>query len=87
MHQNCITAAVAAAASFPLPWSQAAFSAEETTTLKEIKQMTLRADTTTPDADFDLDVRLVEHADSGQLIYNTDDGCGSTCGACTTGAA
>jgi FxLD family lantipeptide len=49
--------------------------------------MTVRADTTTPDADFDLDVRLVEHADSGQLIYNTDDGCGSTCGACTTGAA
>jgi FxLD family lantipeptide len=49
--------------------------------------MTVRADTTTPDADFDLDVRLVEHADSGQLSYNTDDGCGSTCGACTTGAA
>lgn len=42
---------------------------------------------TTADEDFDLDVRVLEHADSAQLIYNTDDGCGSTCGACTTGAS
>jgi FxLD family lantipeptide len=49
--------------------------------------MNLRADSTAPDADFDLDVCLLEHADSAQLIYNTDDGCGSTCGACTTGAS
>jgi FxLD family lantipeptide len=37
--------------------------------------------------DFDLDIRLIEHADGAALIYNTDDGCGSTCGACTTGAS
>jgi FxLD family lantipeptide len=45
-------------------------------------------DNTATDTDFDLDIRLLEHdADSAQLIYNTDDGCGSTCGACTTGAS
>lgn len=36
---------------------------------------------------FDLDVTLVEVADSAGLIELTDDGCGSTCGACTTNAA
>jgi len=39
------------------------------------------------DVDFDLDVRLIEHADGAALVYSTDDGCGSTCGACTTGAS
>jgi FxLD family lantipeptide len=34
---------------------------------------------------FDLDVRLVEVADPAGLVNLTDDGCGSTCGACTTG--
>jgi FxLD family lantipeptide len=34
---------------------------------------------------FVLDVRLVEAADAGGLVNLTDDGCGSTCGACTTG--
>jgi FxLD family lantipeptide len=37
--------------------------------------------------DFDLDVRLVEFADPAGLVNLTDDGCGSTCGACVTGAA
>ena len=36
--------------------------------------------------DFDLDVRLVEKTDDlATLIASTDDNCGSTCGACTTG--
>jgi FxLD family lantipeptide len=39
------------------------------------------------DGAFDLDVRTLEMADVGGLINVTDDGCGSTCGACTTGAA
>lgn len=36
---------------------------------------------------FDLDVRLVEVADPAGLVNLTDDNCGSTCGACTTGVA
>jgi FxLD family lantipeptide len=40
-----------------------------------------------PDPEFDLDVRLLEMADPAGLVNVTDDGCGSTCGACTTGAA
>jgi FxLD family lantipeptide len=36
---------------------------------------------------FDLDVRLLEVADPAGLVNVTDDGCGSTCGACVTGAA
>ncbi|GAA4187021.1 hypothetical protein GCM10022252_19840 [Streptosporangium oxazolinicum] len=36
---------------------------------------------------FDLDVRTLEIADPCGLINLTDDGCSSTCGACTTGAA
>lgn len=36
---------------------------------------------------FDLDVTLVEVADVAGLISLTDDGCGSTCGACTTNVA
>ncbi|AUY48403.1 FxLD family lanthipeptide [Streptomyces sp. CB01881] len=35
--------------------------------------------------EFDLDVRTVETADAASLQVLTDDGCGSTCGACTTG--
>ncbi|MFJ7244547.1 FxLD family lanthipeptide [Kitasatospora sp. NPDC098652] len=35
--------------------------------------------------DFDLDVTLVELTDAASLEVLTDDGCGSTCGACTTG--
>jgi FxLD family lantipeptide len=37
--------------------------------------------------DFDLDVTLLEIADPGSLVNVTDDNCGSTCGACTTGVA
>lgn len=37
--------------------------------------------------EFDLDIRLVEFADPAGLVNLTDDGCGSTCGACVTGAA
>lgn len=37
-----------------------------------------------PDA-FDLDVTLVEQVDLGGLVRLTDDGCGSTCTACTSG--
>ncbi|MFE3601282.1 FxLD family lanthipeptide [Streptomyces sp. NPDC059142] len=40
-----------------------------------------------PSDGFDLDVSLVEVADSGSLTNVTNDGCGSTCGACTTGVA
>jgi len=43
-------------------------------------------DPTAPDG-FDLDVTLVELADVAGLISLTDDGCGSTCGACTTNVA
>ncbi|MET8540233.1 FxLD family lanthipeptide [Kitasatospora sp. NPDC004799] len=35
--------------------------------------------------EFDLDVRAVETIDAASLEVLTDDGCGSTCGACTTG--
>ncbi|MEV4415899.1 FxLD family lanthipeptide [Catellatospora sp. NPDC049609] len=43
---------------------------------------------TDPADEFDLDVRLVEKSDNyAGLIATTDDGCGSTCGACTTNAA
>ncbi|MFJ6619616.1 FxLD family lanthipeptide [Kitasatospora sp. NPDC091335] len=35
--------------------------------------------------EFDLDVTLVERTDAASLEVLTDDGCGSTCGACTTG--
>ncbi|MFE2034285.1 FxLD family lanthipeptide [Streptomyces scopuliridis] len=36
---------------------------------------------------FDLDVSLVEVSDTAGLISLTDDGCGETCGACTTNVA
>ncbi|MFC4470383.1 FxLD family lanthipeptide [Streptomyces xiangluensis] len=42
--------------------------------------------TTEPDG-FDLDVTLLEVADPAGLVNLTDDGCGSTCGACTTNVA
>ncbi|MEU9044455.1 MULTISPECIES: FxLD family lanthipeptide [unclassified Kitasatospora] len=35
--------------------------------------------------EFDLDVRTVETTDAASLQVLTDDGCGATCGACTTG--
>ncbi|MFD5915419.1 FxLD family lanthipeptide [Kitasatospora sp. NPDC058201] len=35
--------------------------------------------------EFDLDVSTVETTDAAGLQTLTDDGCGSTCGACTTG--
>ncbi|MDT0422974.1 FxLD family lanthipeptide [Streptomyces evansiae] len=34
---------------------------------------------------FELDVTLLEVTDSASLVNLTNDGCGSTCGACTTG--
>ncbi|WP_206050791.1 FxLD family lanthipeptide [Nocardioides speluncae] len=36
---------------------------------------------------FDLDVSLLEISDTAGLVNITDDNCGSTCGACTTGVA
>ncbi len=36
---------------------------------------------------FDLNVSLLEVSDAAGLINLTDDGCGSTCGACTTNVA
>lgn len=36
---------------------------------------------------FELDVTLVEVGDTAGLISLTDDGCGETCGACTTNVA
>ncbi|WP_329317973.1 FxLD family lanthipeptide [Streptomyces sp. NBC_01262] len=43
--------------------------------------------TTEPTDGFHLDVRLVEVADPASLVNMTDDNCGSSCGACTTGVA
>ena len=41
---------------------------------------------TRDDEGFDLDVSTVENTDRfSDLVRGTDDGCGSTCGACTTG--
>ncbi len=37
--------------------------------------------------DFDLDIRLLDVEDTAPQVLSTDDGCGSTCGACTTGAS
>ncbi|MDG4803702.1 FxLD family lanthipeptide [Micromonospora sp. WMMD980] len=34
---------------------------------------------------FALDVSVIEQGDLGGLVQLTDDGCGSTCTACTTG--
>jgi FxLD family lantipeptide len=36
-------------------------------------------------AAFELDITVIEVGDLGGLVRLTDDGCGSTCGACTTG--
>lgn len=36
---------------------------------------------------FDLDVTLLEIVDPGALVNVTNDNCGSTCGACTTGVS
>jgi FxLD family lantipeptide len=36
-------------------------------------------------AAFELDITVVEQGDPGGLLRLTDDGCGSTCTACTTG--
>ncbi|MDT0342700.1 FxLD family lanthipeptide [Streptomyces litchfieldiae] len=41
---------------------------------------------TTPDG-FELDVALLEVSDTASLTNLTDDGCGETCGACTTNVA
>jgi FxLD family lantipeptide len=35
---------------------------------------------------FALDITTVESVDLAGLVNLTDDGCGSTCGACTTGS-
>jgi FxLD family lantipeptide len=48
---------------------------------------TSQAPATTSADGFDLDVSLVEVADSASLTNLTNDGCGSTCGACTTNVA
>ena len=41
---------------------------------------------TARDEEFDLDVTTIERSDQfNTLVATTDDGCGSTCGACTTG--
>jgi FxLD family lantipeptide len=50
------------------------------------KASPVAAGTTASDG-FDLDVTLVEVADVAGLISLTDDGCGETCGACTTNVA
>lgn len=48
-----------------------------------------RTDTSEPNLNdgFDLDVALLEITDTAGLISLTDDGCGSTCGPCTTNVA
>lgn len=40
-----------------------------------------------PPDGFELNVALLEVSDSASLVNVTNDGCGSTCGACTTGVA
>ncbi|MGK4582193.1 FxLD family lanthipeptide [Kitasatospora sp. HPMI-4] len=52
--------------------------------VQQIKTEAPATPSTTAD-DFDLDVAAVEVADAASLQVLTDDGCGSTCGACTTG--
>jgi FxLD family lantipeptide len=54
-----------------------------------ITPITSAAPTTAPAGSdgFDLDVSLVEVGDTAGLVNLTDDGCGSTCGACTTNVA
>ncbi|MFJ5608117.1 FxLD family lanthipeptide [Streptomyces sp. NPDC093221] len=42
---------------------------------------------TTAQDDFELDVTLVEIGDTAGLVNLTDDGCGSTCGACVSSVA
>lgn len=48
---------------------------------------TLELSATGIDDEFDLDVSLLEVADLAGLVNLTDDGCGSTCTACTTNVA
>lgn len=48
---------------------------------------TTEQSTTAESEEFDLDVRLLEVADVAGLVNLTDDGCGSTCTACTTNVA
>ncbi|GHJ52883.1 FxLD family lantipeptide [Nonomuraea sp. TT08I-71] len=48
---------------------------------------TTEQSTTADSEEFDLDVRLLEVADMAGLVNLTDDGCGSTCTACTTNVA
>lgn len=48
---------------------------------------TLEFSATGSDDEFDLDVSLLEVADLAGLVNLTDDGCGSTCTACTTNVA
>ncbi|MFE3328995.1 FxLD family lanthipeptide [Streptomyces sp. NPDC059176] len=47
--------------------------------------MTQAQPKTTTSVAFTLDIELVEVGDPGALKTLTDDNCGSTCGACTTG--
>ncbi|MFV2104631.1 FxLD family lanthipeptide [Micromonospora sp. LOL_024] len=48
---------------------------------------TLEPSATGSDDEFDLEVSLLEVADLAGLVNLTDDGCGSTCTACTTNVA
>ena len=36
--------------------------------------------------EFDLDITVLEVSDFASAVSVTDDNCGSTCGACTTGS-
>ncbi len=47
--------------------------------------MTQNTQVTAGADEFDLNVELVEIADPAGMVNITNDGCGSTCGACTTG--
>jgi FxLD family lantipeptide len=61
-----------------------------------LKELSMSASTMKPEPQrdaaaeavlFDLDVSLLEVADPAGLVNVTNDNCGSTCGACVTGAA
>ncbi|MFJ8301123.1 FxLD family lanthipeptide [Streptomyces sp. NPDC094447] len=55
---------------------------------RNVAQSTTQVQEAVPQEDgFTLNVGLLEVSDAAGLTNLTDDNCGSTCGACTTGVA
>ncbi len=57
------------------------------TTDPSATQMRPQTSKSTTSDGFELDVALLEVSDAASLTNLTDDGCGETCGACTTNVA